>query len=685
MKRKNLLFLLFAVMFVSSCAQPIEMFGVGETVTEKENSESASNPSDDTMAEKKPLSIAVDHTVVESFNGCSVRLNKTATITALDIGKLDGDAKELETKVFGGRGEALSFVEELATKDINLIPSLEVVNGSMKPFNDGLYATIELSVQSGLKRDEMVVYPSKQEFLQRVIDALAVLKDDAEEQGETSIDAAIVDVAAALILGGEAPEVNSSLLVAAEKLAESFGENALFSKPIGFYAWSEELSHIFSQDRFLQNYQGEEYPYADSEFGKAAALFLAVSSDESLKKEYEKYLMLLTGLTNPFMNYSVLELQGYVSTVSDLEDIAGVNSAFLAKNPRESIFPECNPRFALFPTSESKETLYFEKMFCDYDGAPDGLNYLDELVRAIKDGNLDLAPNDDSGWYDYMSYALETLLLPEKSEEHAHLLLSAAYKEKLVETFKSIIIQNRETHVKQLEMGTSNALSAGSTEFDLYPQFSVEPFPTFYLRSARAYRFLQTYLEAVLGSEFMEMVARRNEDGSYSAAVLSEELKDMTQRLYGLYFIASGSVGTIPQLLEEELAEFSEEECRANAARWLESWKTDRDILKDPRVVVPVQKDVDRNEVIYWGVTGVKAIKISAEFEENHRPEIINSDEYCTFSGEYLKREYYLLMETTTEFRLSDTVAPPTRDEFRAVCDKYDTNEEIKNALEEIK
>lgn len=53
---------------------------------------------------------------------------------------------------------------------------------------------------------------------------------------------------------------------------------------------------------------------------------------------------------------------------------------------------------------------------------------------------MDLTPDPEtSGWYDYQLYDLETLLLPNRGTESDHLLLTKAYKEKLIETFKSII------------------------------------------------------------------------------------------------------------------------------------------------------------------------------------------------------------------------------------------------------
>ena len=104
---------------------------------------------------------------------------------------------------------------------------------------------------------------------------------------------------------------------------------------------------------------------------------------------------------------------------------------------------------------------------------PANVDLMQVLISAIRNGKLDVTPEKNSGWYDYQLHALETLLLPEKGLESDHLLLTAAYKKKLVESFKSILTQTRETHVKQLETG-ADTVSALPKEVDIYPLFPVE-------------------------------------------------------------------------------------------------------------------------------------------------------------------------------------------------------------------
>jgi hypothetical protein len=413
------------------------------------------------------------------------------------------------------------------------------------------------------------------------------------------------------------------------------------------------------------------------------ALSLAITADETLETEYDQILGVYSDLTNPFADIPVTALKSYIIGIGALDKVASIKNSFLADNPPDYIEPSCNNHFALIPASYSKETDYFQSITCraDYAG---GINFMDELIAAIKNGKIDLKPDENSGWYDYQSYALETLLLPERGEENNNLLLTKAYKEKLIESFKSIIIQNRETHAKSLEMGASSNLSAEPRPFDVYPKLPVEPFATFYLRNARAYRFLQTALTAITGADFMEDVKVHYETGE-SDLSLSDGLKYMTMLMYGLSFIAADSVGAKMTLLEDELSKNEIETCRVEAQNWLAEWTEDSDIKTDPRVAVPVQYDYYENTVTYWAVIGVRIIRATTEFHKDFLPKIVSVqgiDEYmdCVFR-EFLPHDYYMMIEKSAEFTVSMDKPVLDRETFRALCNKGTTEKEI---LEEL-
>lgn len=678
--RRMFVVLISMFSFVSCGGGLLDLVGYEESATEYAKIETKNKIEDDTLADKHP-EYDPDRWVTETFGWTTeIIMNKSETITKLDIIPLaaDGD-KDLDGKLFHSRAEAIAALGGKQNDETSLIPSLETVNGALKPFNDGLYASIEVAVETG-KWYSTAIAPSKSQFLRDLLAATLAVTVPAGI--ESCRDEAASDIAAALLLADETITAPEEIKTAAESKKNDFTANPTFSQPIGFYTWNDTLSRVFKQDRFLQNYQAAVgtggAQYSDAEFCKAAVIALVINGDTTLTEHYDTYLALYAGLTNPFANYPVTDLLPYLSGPEALADIGTVAAAFMADH--DLLFPSdssCNPRFALFPSSKSKETTLYENLYC-LDGVSSDINLLDELISAIKNGTINLLPDEHSGWYDYQTYALETLLLPERAEEQDHFLLTAAYKKKLVETFKSIMIQNRETHAAQLELGGSDKVGIGGEPVDIYPKFSSEPFPTFYLRNARAYRFLSTYLTGVLGGGFMTTVNRLTESDSSPEETLADELTQRIRLLYGLYFLTSDELGSRPALLPEELLEHPEADCRAAATAWLAQWTTDTDVNRDMRVIVPVFYDAFNDEVRHWAVLGVKVVKASAEWVKEYEPEIQNPE----MIKEMKPHKYYLLIEASAEVRRPIDDPPLTRDQFRAICDKYDSVDELVKALE---
>jgi hypothetical protein len=124
-----------------------------------------------------------------------------------------------------------------------------------------------------------------------------------------------------------------------------------------------------------------------------------------------------------------------------------------------------------------------------------------------------------------------------------------------VETFKSLLIQTRETHVKQLEMVAVTA-SASPPPIDVHPLLPMEPFPTFYLRTARAYGFVHNVLALSMGAEWLQSTSRLREDSGRSPIPLAQELDDKARLLYGLHRIAAAAIGMRDAMTAEERVTF---------------------------------------------------------------------------------------------------------------------------------
>lgn len=663
-------FLAIPLPLLLGCVDPLDVVGVAEVVSESRRNEPIR---DDQLSDKHP-EYDPERTVIEEFDGCQVTLNKSASVTRLSLQASGATDEAVRGKVFPTRAAALEALAGAPT-----LPSIEVVNGALKPFNDGLYAAVELAAERG----ESSLVNKHQLLLDLLQDLLARSSQGASAERQPAL-AAARHIATALVLAGQSDAVDSSLLEDATQAADGFVEQGLFAKPIGFYTWAPELETIFTRDRWLQT----RYVPADGSgapFEALAALGLVAAQGGPLAERYRGALDLYTGLTDPFFDASPFDVAPFVPNADALGDLDAVEQGFVATLPRDyPEFPHCNPGVAAFPASESAENRMMRRLLCGGELA-EGETLLDGLIRKIQTGELDLTPRADSGFYDQQLYALETLLVPDKASESAHLLLTRAYKEKLVETFKSLLIQTRETHVKQISIVNSRVSSASlePIEYTVYPKLVVEPFPTFYLRTARAYRFLEGVLNAALGPEFLQGTARLVEDGSRAELTLAEELLEKQELLYGLHAVSADSIGMAPELAEDELVAFPLETAREAARSWLASAMDDADVLRDPRVSLPVAIETDGgvDYAIYWAVVGVKVLHLQASFPDSHRPEIVSSDYHCTQKG-WAPYEPHLLVEQTIQVRRRADLPPLTREELRALCDEHDTADAIAAAFE---
>ncbi len=129
----------------------LDILGHGEDVIEHRSNEGVFQLEDDRIEDKNPT-FDPDRTVTEAFRGgsCPITMNKSAAVTKLDIVPFEGGETALDKRLFHGRADALATIAGI--QDADPIPSMEVVNGALKPFNDGLYAAVELEAEAGKRQ-----------------------------------------------------------------------------------------------------------------------------------------------------------------------------------------------------------------------------------------------------------------------------------------------------------------------------------------------------------------------------------------------------------------------------------------------------------------------------------------------------------------------------------------------------
>lgn len=128
----------------AACGLPLDVLGENEDVTQHDGNSITTDPiADDNIADKHPV-YDPSRRVTETFSGATFTWNKSAAVTELDIQDFRPGDDALKDRIFPSYGAARA-----AIPNYTLLPSMELVNAMLKPFDDGLYAAIELAAETG--------------------------------------------------------------------------------------------------------------------------------------------------------------------------------------------------------------------------------------------------------------------------------------------------------------------------------------------------------------------------------------------------------------------------------------------------------------------------------------------------------------------------------------------------------
>jgi hypothetical protein len=250
---------------------------------------------------------------------------------------------------------------------------------------------------------------------------------------------------------------------------------------------------------------------------------------------------------------------------------------------------------------------------------------------------------------------------------------------RMLEAFKALMTKRRETHVRDLGLPTT----AAAPPKGVAPRLRVEPCPSFYLRTARAYSFLAAFLESALGSDVLGSLHGLSASGERSQS-LRDELGSMRDLFYGLYFLSAEDIGLKPALAADEPADRDRSE-RA-ATEWLANALSDPDLAADTRVSVPVYVDLAATRL--WATLGVRMARLTASFARPPRIRPREGDRNASEAWQTVEpyrletAEYLIPVDEFAEIALRGGRVL-TRDELRGVCDRKKTKEAIISALEQ--
>ena len=592
---------------------------------------------DDRLEEKNPL---FDETVVDSRPIGDWEVNASSAVIRLDCPMIKPDV-EAELLIL-----RRSYTEAMRSMIMGyrFLPSANLLDGAAKQFDDGLYAAVDLACYRG----ELGFTQSVPDLIQAIFD-----KKPAQSPARPLL-------AAALELAGRKTQLAPDEENAKQTLLRTFEADETRSKPLGFYDWTPELVRVWRFYRFLQA------EFDEKSAAPCRAIAAALASDPKLLARYRTVNVFYGRLTNPLACLSA-------------DALIGVTGDFDALARRHDIR---RATVAILPPSTSREAELFNRLFPL--GVPADVDLMATLIRRIRSGEVDLKPGDKDGWYQYQVYALETLLLPTRGQERDKLLLTTSYKKRLVEAFKAVITKRRETHIRQ--HGVPHPVAAPPPWrprplqlASVGPRLRVEPCPTFYLRTARAYAFLQNLLLATGGKDRLTALHGLKQGGARGAS-LADELDGIRLRFYGFYLIACEDIGMRPQLLADEPVD--QKAAQTTALEWLKGLAQNPDLACDTRVAVPIYVDQVAGKTRLWVTLGVRLARLEAAYARppKVRPKGQTGPWQEVQQSQLYQSQYVIPVEEFAEIELPG-LRTLTRQALRAACDQYKTKEEIVKAL----
>lgn len=512
--------------------------------------------------------------------------------------------------------------------------SASVLAQKAKQFDDGLYAAVELAAQQGAGK-----FAGKASLLSSVVHSLT------QGAGDSSTPAMAVVLAAGK-LGNREIVLPAAAREHVQKVTSKFLQDELRSKPIGFYSWNDRLGVIFRQDRMLQT-ELRDKP-------GTTAIVKALHDDKNARATYEAYLHLLSRLTNPL-------------AYTDLRE------SLVAADRGNVAIPE--DKIYFFPPSRAHETDLIKKLYGDRP-IPEGFSLVDEMIKRIQEGRLPLHPTAYSGWYDYQTWALEPLVVPDKMPEAGHLELDASYRKQLLELFKGILVLTRETHIKQLEVPLAGA-APQPIMIHIFPELSVEPLATYYFRRAMSYSFIRKILEATFGAPALEKMQRMTAAGPVPST-LAEELLSMENLFYGAHLTVCRQLGMNPTTSPSVGMGKARDTAAAALAAWQRTLAEDPDVGQDARMMVPLFYDLKRAKTKVWMFMGwtIRPVEVSfatpptATIFDKKGNRVTNSGPRLAFHS----IRYNLAYPVTAEVYVTQIL---NRNEVRNHCDRYKTRSAI--------
>ncbi|UCE26360.1 MAG: hypothetical protein JSW52_08345 [Candidatus Coatesbacteria bacterium] len=559
----------------------------------------------------------------------------------------------------GGVGPRLfpSFVEASKAASGTPLLSLDVCGFAYDQFGWGVLTAVDVKLEDGLG----VLEAGKQRFLIDLLARVKTIYDNTSGDAHTQAEETMAFLVAGIMLGRADGTLPPEVAVPEEIVDKAEAQKTAFLSqyPQAFYAtapwsWREDLARIMARDRWLsQPLEPGDRDYHSLE--KSMVLTEALNSDETLLEQQRFLWDLYSALVGAGHSFTVPEMTGIMAGDDYATVMADPNKRFLEVK-RDAI--ALGVPFRLVPETRSME--YFLVDLLVEDRKKVSFGTFENVVRSVRAAEVTLLPEAGASWRAFEAYALDALIRPGETPESAKISMDDAYKSRLISRLTYAIVQ---------EPGGSGTLGGGGAG-GLGPAFTVEPVPSYYLYLARSLSPLDLALPKFLGAVYGELHGFRA--GGAVTPTLDGEMGDARELFYGFYLESCYNLGMRPATGGVGDAKAAVERARNFAA----GWASDPTFGVDIRRLIPIApgRTLEGGDGIYClAVLGVRAVEIAVEYDTP--PKVIGGEP--TFGP----ASYTLLVPVIVEVVTPGREVMPHED-YIALCDRYDTPDDLANALE---
>lgn len=529
--------------------------------------------------------------------------------------------------------------------------SADMVLAKSRAIVDGVYAGIDLQVEAGAEKLGF----GRHAFCQKLLEAL--LKRTDVTSADTK-NRAIAYVAAAVIAAGaKGINLGSSVGAMVDDLDGAYRGDPVRSFVLGYYAWSPQLTEVYSETRLLQTpllMTDQQAPpsrfrkcmgaSAEEQFAVAKLISETIRQDKTLLEHYRKLNAIYSLMWGRRVALGPLDLD----EATDVPTLRNMNDYDMMENRAADGIVE----WRLVPYEFSRLQGPLARAYAVSDSGSSPVT-VEQYVELIQNGIATLAPPQGGGVPERELFALEPMLVRSHSDEGAVIEASASYRARLKSLFGGSPSTEREAKPKQ-------RLPRNAPSVQLP---ALEPLPTVYLREARAVSTLRRGLEKALSASSCQQIFGRREDGGKPGGAVGPELKALEDLLLGCYALSAAGIGLdaagsgeLKDLAAEEKVTYGLEQLQAlrtKAEAWINTRADDADSQRDVRTLTPVVRRLDER-LQCWACLGVGLL------------------EYQLSPGDSAAGERPVHLWGTVEYYAESPRKPPLPGvaEFRAELDK---------------